>query len=221
MSREIFDRLFAEGCRAVLAGDHLVDTPPRLPGERWGPSVCLRPNGQAAVVLESLTTEAMQYAGQGHWATGAVRSSHFTVRVLDRYRGELSRDDPAILRQAAAMRRAASVSGVVELRLTGLTLTPASVMARAEPVGSSAETFASTLAAELGEDGWYESGVDRSIWYSNLVHFTGPVAAPAALVAWVARLREADLPEVTTEVELLHWVFDGQQMLPVVLADLS
>ena len=221
MSTEIFDRLFAEGSRAVLAGDNVVDAPPRLPGERWGPSVCLRPDARAVTVLESLTAEAMQYAGQGHWPTGAARSSHFTVRVLDRYRGDRTRLDQTIVRQADAMRRAASASGPVRLRITGLTLTRASVMASAEPVGPSAKTFAGALDEELGEDGWYESDFDRSIWYANLVHFTGPVAEPAELVAWVASRREVDPVEVETETELLHWAFDGQQMLPVVLAGLA
>jgi hypothetical protein len=220
MSRQIFDRLFDEGSRAVLAGEHLLDAPPEQPGERWGPSVCLRPDEPAASRLASLTAAAMQYAGPGHWPTGAARSSHFTVRVLDPYRGELTQHDPTILRQADAMRRAAAFSGPVALQVTGLTLTRASVMASATPIGPAAETFACTLAEELGEGGWYEADFDRSIWYTNLVHFTGPLVGRRELVDWVAARRDIDLGPVETRVELLHWVFDGCQMLPVVLAGL-
>lgn len=221
VSAQIFDRLFEQGSRAVLAGEHVVDAPPVLPGERWGPSVCLRPDERAAPALASLSEEAIGYAGQGHWPTGAARSSHFTVRVLDRYRGDLTPDDTMIRRQAAAMGRAAAAAGPVRLRVTGLTLTPASVMATADPVGRSAEVFAQALAEELGEHGWYEADFDRSIWYSNLVHFTGPLGAPRALVDWVGARRRHDLGEVDTRVELLHWEFDGRQMVPVVLADVS
>lgn len=220
MGTRTFDRLFDEGSRAVLSGEHVVDAPPEVPRERWGPSVCLRPDPRAAAVLASLTEQAMRYAGPCHWPTGTARSSHFTVRVLDRYRGDITPQDPTILRQAAAMRRAASASGTLRLRLTGLTLTRASVMASARPVGSEAGRFAEGLAEELGDDGWFEAGFDRSIWYSNLVHFTGPLTTPEELVAWVAARRDADLGEVMTRVELLHWAFDGRQMVPVVLAGL-
>lgn len=213
----IFDRLFDEGSRAVLSGEHTTDQPPREPGERWGPSVCLRPCPDGRATLSSLADEAAALAGSGHWRTGSAGSSHFTVRVLDRYREELDPDGGAVERYVTATRRAWEVSGPVRLRLTGLTLTPASVMACAEPVGPSAGVFAKALADELGAHGHYEQAFDRSIWYANVVHFTGPIAAPRRLVDWVGARRRTVFGEVETRAEVLAWRFDERQMVPVVL----
>lgn len=217
MSAETFDRLFRDGSRAVLSGQHEVDVPPGPTGERWGPSVCLRPDPVSAATLDALTTEALQYAGQGHWPTGASRSSHFTVRVLDRFREDLTPETAATGPHLTAMRRAAGCAGPTRLRLTGLTLTPASVMAAAEPVGPGAAGFASALEAGLGEHGWFETGFDRAIWYANLVHFTGPIARPRELVDWVAGRRFRDLGVVEGRPELLDWTFEQGQMVPVLL----
>ncbi|HSE08195.1 MAG TPA: hypothetical protein VLB29_05975 [Nocardioidaceae bacterium] len=221
MTAETFDRLFLEGSRAVLAREHTVDAPPTLPGERWGPSVCLRPDPVTAGALDALTRQALEYVGPGHWPTGASRSSHFTVRVLDGYREDLTPDAAATGPHLAAMREAAGSAGPLRLRLTGLTLTPASVMAAAEPEGSGATTFAAAVADALGEHGWFEAGSHRSIWYANLVHFTGPIAHPAALVDWVAQRRRLDLGVAAVEPELLDWVFAQGQMVPVVLGRLA
>jgi hypothetical protein len=217
VSVETFDRLFSEGSRLVLTGEHTVDAPPAPPAERWGPSVCLRPDPDAAATLDRLTTEALRYAGPGHWPTGASRASHFTVRVLDRYRDDLTTGREAIEPHVAAMRRAAACSGPLLLRLTGLTLTPASVMAAAEPEGDGPCAFAAALADELGEHGWFEADVDRTIWYANLVHFTGPIAHPPELVEWVADRRHLDLGVLEARPELLDWVFEEGQMVPVLL----
>ena len=217
MAAQIFDRLFRDGSRAVLSGEHAVDVPPGPTGERWGPSVCLRPDPLSAAALDALTEEALQYAGQGHWPTGASRSSHFTVRVLDRYREDLSPETAAAAPHVTAMRRAAASAGLIRLRLTGLTLTPASVMAAAVPDGPGAGRFAQALADELDEHGWYEAGFDRAIWYANLVHFTGPIARPQELVDWVADRRHLELGVVEGRPELLDWTFEKGQMVPVVL----
>jgi len=217
VSTETFDRLFHDGSGAVLSGEHAVDVPPGPVGERWGPSVCLRPDPIAAATLDALTEEALRYAGQGHWPTGASRSSHFTVRVLDRFREDLTPETAAAGPHLTAMRRAAASAGPMRLRLTGLTLTPASVMAAAEPVGPGAAGFSSALEAELGEHGWFETGFDRRIWYANLVHFTGPIARPRALVGWVARRRSGDLGVVEGCPQLLDWTFEQGQMVPVLL----
>ncbi len=217
MSAETFDRLFRDGSRAVLSGGHEVDVPPGPTGDRWGPSVCLRPDSLSAAALDALTEEALQYAGQGHWPTGASRSSHFTVRVLDRFREDLTPETAAAGPHLTAMRQAAASAGPIRLRLTGLTLTPASVMAAAEPLGPGAAGFANALADELGENGWFEAGFDRSIWYANLVHFTGPIAHPQSLVDWVADRRSRDLGIVEARPELLGWTFEQGQMVPVLL----
>lgn len=63
-------------------------------------------------------------------------------------------------------------------------------MACAEPVGSVADSFSDRLTAELGTDAWYET-TRRDIWYLNLLHFTGDIAHPTALIDWVASRRAA------------------------------
>lgn len=221
MTHATFDRLFREGSRALLTGDHTVDAPPGGASERWGPSVCLRPDPASAATLAALTGTALEHAGPGHWPTGARRSSHFTVRVLDRYRDDLTPADTEGGPHLRAMRRAAASSEPLRLRLTGLTLTPGSVMATAEATGPGPARFATLLGEELGEHGWYESGFRRTIWYANLVHFTGPVTDPQALVDWVASQRRQDLGPADTRPELLDWVFRQGQMLPVVLGGLA
>lgn len=218
MTSATFTRLFSEGSTEILAGRHSTDVPPMAPSERWGPSVCLRPEPELTEAFAALTEEAMEYAGPGHWPTGRPVSSHFTVRVLDRFRDDLHPAHPWTDERMGAVARAAGRTGPVRLRVTGLTLTRASVMASAEPIGSGADDFAAALAEELGPWGFYEASFDRSIWYSNLIHFTGPLAAPEALVQWVARRRALDLG--VTEVpaaHLLDWKYDGCQMVPVSL----
>ncbi len=218
MTSAAFTRLFTEGSTKILAGRHSTDVPPSAPSERWGPSVCLRPGPKLCEAFAALTDEAMGSAGAGHWPTGRRVSAHFTVRVLDRFRDDLTPAHPWVEERLTAVRRAAARSGPVRLQLTGLTLTPASVMASAQPIGSGADDFAAALADELGPLGWYEVGFDRSIWYANLVHFTEAVAAPEALVDWVRQRRALDLGVIEVPAaEILDWRYDGQQMVPTPL----
>ncbi len=218
VSRSDFDRLFGEGRQAVLSGHHVAEVPAGRRSQRWGPSVCLRPDATTAARLASVTATAMQYAGPAHWPTGETTSSHFTVRVLDRFRDDLHPDHRDVVRYLTAIRAAAAGSGTARLRVTGLTLARGSVMAAAEPVGPGADAFAAALADELGEDGWYEAAYDRPFWYANLVHFAGPITSPGALVDWVAEHRELDIGVTDTRVELLDWQYDGRRMMPVHLA---
>jgi hypothetical protein len=70
----------------------------------------------------------------------------------------------------------------------------------------------------LGGDGWFEAGFTRDIWYSTIVHFTGPINDPTTLVDWVAARRDLDLSETCCgEAELLRWQYDGAQPLRVPL----
>ncbi|MFC7548881.1 hypothetical protein [Plantactinospora sp. GCM10030261] len=215
---EKFDRLFEMGARAVRAGTHHRDSPP-VDGGRWGVSVILPPDRASTARLAEATSAAMSVAGRHHWPTGSPDAAHVTVRALEAHRTAARREDPLVARGAAALRRTAAACRPVRLDLRGLTLTPSGIMACAYPVDPAATDFAARLAKELGADGWFEADFNRDIWYATLVHFTGPVADPEALVDWVARRRTLDLGRMTTDVaELLRWRFNGRQPVRVSLA---
>jgi hypothetical protein len=165
--------------------------------------------------MERITAEAMAVAGDSHWPTGAAASSHFTVRTLERYRPTVPQDDERVRRYQAALRRASARVGAIRLDLTGLTLTPASVMLCTSPADHAIERFAESLAEELADDAWFEAELDRDIWHSNLVHLTGPPSDSGALVDWVAARRDLDLgASVHTCADLVAWRFNGRQMVP-------
>ncbi|MCM2578357.1 hypothetical protein [Streptomyces meridianus] len=212
MTATPFDALFDRGREALLARSHPCQSAPCDGDSRWGLSVLLRPDTVTAACLDRLAAEAGAVAGKAHWPTGAGSSSHFTVRTLEPYRSQVPADDPALGRHGRAMRAAATGVPPVRLRLTGLTLTPGSVMACAEPVDGAA----GRLADALGEDGRYET-VKRDIWYANVLHFAAPLESEQAktLIDWVAARRTLD--RATTEarrVELAHWTFPAGRPLP-------
>src|SRR5260221_14478548 len=105
MPTDKFDRLFADGSRAVLADAVHRETPPVEDGPRWGMSVVLRPDRLTASPLAALAEDGIELAGVRHWPTGAEASSHFTVRSLERHRHEVSADDPAVARYRRALRK--------------------------------------------------------------------------------------------------------------------
>lgn len=89
----------------------------------------------------------------------------------------------------------------------------------AYPVDSAAREFAARLEAELGPNSWFEQNFDRTIWYSTLVHFTGPIPDPAGLVDWVATRRDLDVGEVTMRrADLVRFRFNGRQPVCSMLA---
>ncbi|MGW1292929.1 hypothetical protein [Streptomyces sp. NPDC002533] len=216
MGNPRFAELFEQGRDAFLSGDVPRQEPPSEGGGRWGITVVLRPEPSVARRMDRVTAEAMAVAGGSHWPTGAAVSSHFTVRTLERYRPAVPEDDEQVLRYRAALREASARVGTIRLELTGLTLTPASVMLCASPSHDAIERFAGYLAEELASDAWFEAGFTRDIWYANLVHFTGLPENPEALVEWVAARRSLDLgASVHTFADLVSWTFDGRHMVPV------
>lgn len=213
-----FAELFDQGRDAFLSGDVPRQEPPLEGGERWGLTVVLRPESSVARRMERVTAEAISVAGDSNWPTGAEVSSHFTVRTLERYRPIVPKDDERVLRYQAALRQACTRVGTIRLELTGLTLTPTSVMLCASPSDEAIERFAGYLAEELASDGWFEAGFTRDIWYSNLVHFTGLPENSQALVEWVAARRSLDLGvSVHTFADLVSWTFNGRHMEPATL----
>jgi hypothetical protein len=174
--------------------------------------VVLRPDGATADRLATLTRQVLGVTSEGHWPTGNRESVHFTVRALDVHHATTTIVDPVVQRCALALERAAESCRPIRLRLGGLTLTPSGVMLCAYPIDSAAGEFAARLEAELGPDGWFEQDFDRTIWYSTLVHFTGPIPDTAGLVDWVATRRDLDVGEVTVgQADLVRFRFNGRQ----------
>lgn len=92
-------------------------------------------------------------------------------------------------------------------------------MACAYPIGTAADDFAAAVADALGDDESFEAGFVRDIWYATVVHFTGPLADPSALVGWVAARRDLDLGETcSAEAEVVRWRHNGGHPVRVGLA---
>jgi hypothetical protein len=215
-----FDDLFSAGSDALLAGKQQSQTPPRDGGPRWGLSAVLRPDPVAAGRLEGIATAVRSIVGPAHWTTGSRISSHFTLRALEQHRVSVPAADPALSRYSEAVRAVAADVGPVRLRLTGLTLTSASVMVCAEPVDLNAERLAAGLEKQLGADGWFEADLSRDFWYCNVVHFAGAIELDRAaeLVDWVAARRSLAVGEaVAQNVELVQWAYRYGQIAPTVL----
>jgi predicted RecB family endonuclease len=122
-----------------------------------------------------------------------------------------------VARYAAALRAAVRGIGPIRFTITGLTLTPISVMARARPAGPAADDLADAFGAALGPDGRYRDRPD--IWYVNLAYFTGPVRDPQGLIDWIAARRERKVTDVlVTDIQIVRWCYTSTGMMPVVLA---
>ena len=213
-----FDALFEKGRDAILAGAGEYQIPP-VDGGRWGMTVVLRSDRVTARRIEDLTREAMAVAGPAHWPTGYADSSHFTVRALERHRVDVAEDDANAARYLEALRTAAATIGPISLALTGVTLTPNSVMLCADPIENKIQDFHARLGDALGADGWLEANIGRKIWYANLVHFTSAPDHPPALVDWVARRRALDMGlSHHYECKLIVYRFTGSRITIKTLA---
>lgn len=176
--RATFERLHAEGRRAVLTGTHQVERAPASDGPRWAIGAVLRPDPPAAQAIEQVARAAAAVVGANHWLAGAARSSHLSLRRhLEPRRRPISAGDRFVARYAAALRTAAKSAGPVRFAITGLILTPTSVMARAIPADAAADDLAAIFDAALHAEGCYEAGSTPVLWYVNLVYFTGPGGA--------------------------------------------
>jgi hypothetical protein len=215
-----FDRLFAEGRQALLTRTHQVESAPVEGAPRWGIGVVLRPDPVAAHAIEQVAVEAAALVGGKHWLPGAVRSSHLTLRRgLEPYRSFVPHEDSRVARYMAAMRSATGDVRSLRFAVTGLTLTPISVMACATPGDAAPDNLVQDLAAALRAEGCGQAGRAPDIWYLNLVYFTGPVRDPHGLVEWVAARRETKVTDVLVEdIQLVQWRHMGDGMIPVVLA---
>jgi 2'-5' RNA ligase len=212
-----FGGLFTAGRAALLTGTHQVRSAPADGDLQWGASVILRPDPDAAEEIERVALDAASVVGTDHWLPGSSATSHLTVRAhLEPRRAEIPDDDPLAARYAAALRRAASDPQPMRFTLTGLTLTPVSVMACAVPATRAADELADAFAEQLATAGLPGIGRPADIWYVNLVYFAGPVRDASALVDWVAARRTTPITEVrVTEIQLTRWRYAESGMVPV------
>lgn len=219
-----FDQLLATATPLILAGGHRRDTPP-VEGGRWPVSAVFRPRPRSVVGqrLDELTAEAARLAGAGHWQTGQAGSAHLTIRALEWYRKHVPASDQAVHRYQAALETTAAKVGPVGFEVTGLTLTPGTVMACAQPLDDRPEQFLDLFAEVLGNDAWLERDhfSRRDIWYINLLHFTTRIEQPDALVDWVAARRTQAVGRIdVTCAELIRFRLranDRPAMWPEVL----
>lgn len=212
-----FDQLFAAGARALRSGTQQRQAPPVENGPSWGMGVAMRPDQLAAQAIERVAVAAAAVIGTRYWLAGAASRSHLTLRVLEPYRGRVTPGDSRVARYAAALRTAVRGIGPVRFTLTGLTLTPISVMARARPAGPAADNLADAFGVALGADGWYRDRPD--VWYVNLAYFTGPVRDAHHLIDWVGARRELNVADVlVTDIQIVRWRYTSTGMMPVVLA---
>jgi hypothetical protein len=217
---EQHDAFHERGRRALQAHEEIWEVPPHPGSPRWGVSLVLRPDDDAAACLASITSQVSQVTGERHWPTGRLGSAHLTVRVLEPYRDPVPLDDPLVVGYAEAARRVCEQSRSPRFAMTGLLVALGGVLVAAEPRNEAAAELRALVAAELGEHGHYEDDSYRGdVWWSTLLHFTEPLADGAALVAWVDDRRALDLgPFQARSLDLVRYEYDAGVTAPVVLA---
>jgi hypothetical protein len=218
-----FERLHAEGRRAVLTGTHLAECAPVNGGPRWAVGAVLRPDPPAAQAIEQVARAAAAVVGANHWLAGAARSSHLSLRRhLEPRRRPIPAGDRLVARYAAALSAAAKFTGPVRFTITGLILTPISVMACAIPADAAADDLAAMFGAALQAEECHEAGSTPVLWYVNLVYFTGPVDAAEELAAWTEARQQMQVTDVrVTEMQIVRWQHATTGMMPVPLASAS
>ena len=125
-------------------------------------------------------------------------------------------------RYAAALRAAAQSTGPVRFAVTGLILTPVSVMACVIPADAAADDLAAMFDAALHAGGCHQAGSTPVLWYVNLVYFTGPVQGADELAAWTEARQQMKVTDVrVSEMQIVRWQYTVTGMMPVALASAS
>jgi hypothetical protein len=214
------ETIHQRGRAAVLAGLALLDVPPAPGGTRWGLSLVVRPDPEAAARLERLAVGAAAAAGPGQWVTASPGSTHLTVTYLERVHRDVGPGDPAVRRLADSVRSLVAGTAPLRWRVTGLALAERGVLALADPVDGAPDRLRERVMRELAEVGRAEAYYRSSVWWSTLLHFAAPVADPAGLAAWVdARTALKTVPLSADRVDIVRYEFDGVRTVPVTLAE--
>ena len=215
-----FDRLFAEGRRALVTGTHKVESAPVEGRPRWGIGVVLRPDPVAAHAIEQAAVEAAAVAGGEHSA-GPRRAQLAsdppqgpgTLQVTGPARGSAHRQVRG--RHVRRCRR----RPLVAVCRDWPHLDPGVSDGVCRSAGAAPGKLAQDLTAALRAEGCGHAGRAPDAWYVNLVYFTGPVRDPRGLVEWVAARRAAKVTDLlVADIQLVRWRHIGDGMIPVVLA---
>jgi hypothetical protein len=213
------ETIHERGREALLAGRELLDVPPAPGGTRWGLSVVVRPDDDAAARLAGLAAEAAAFAGPGQWLTGARDISHLTVTYLESVHREVAEHDPAVGRYAELVGRLAAATPPLRWRLVGVALADRGVLALADPVDPAPDQLRQAVVGELGDVGRAEAYYRQSVWWSTLLHFAAPVADRAGLAGWADARAATSFGTVEARaVEVVRYAFDGQRTVTVPLA---
>jgi hypothetical protein len=219
-SEQKFDALHAEGQQALRTGTYQLECSPADGDPRWAVGAVLRPDRQAARAIEQVAGTAAAVVGANHWLAGAARSSHLTLRrQLEPWRRQISPADPLIARYGAALCSVAGATDPVRFTLTGLILTPTSVMAAAVPTDMAAHNLAVAFDLALRAQGCDDAGTIPGLWYVNLAYFTGPVHDVEGLIGWVEERRTMHVAELrVTHMQIVRWQYTATGMVPIQLA---
>lgn len=211
-----FDELFRASATLVREGRQQRDSIP-VEGGRWPISLVMDQPPELTRALLPLTSAVLGFVGSGHFVTGHPEAAHITLRALEPRRGATRPGDPFVRRCAAALERSTALTTAPTFTLTGVTLTPISVMAQLET--TEGWQLMQILEAELGADAHYERdlGMSRDIFYSNVIHLAGDIADPSGLVDWVAAHRQIApvrfTPRTASLVHFDHATVDGHQII--------
>jgi hypothetical protein len=213
------ETIHERGREALLAGREVLDVPPAPGGTRWGLSVVVRPDDDAAGRLAELAAEAAAFAGPGQWLTGSRDISHLTVTYLERVHREVGDDDPPVRRYAELVGRLAAATPPLRWRLVGVALADRGVLALADPVDPAPDELRQAVVGELGDLGRAEAYYRRSVWWSTLLHFAAPVTDRAGLAGWADERATRSFGSLTARaVEVVRYAFDGQRTVTVPMA---
>lgn len=211
-----FDALLETAAPLIAAGTHRRDVIPQE-GGRWPISLVVDQPPELTRALRPLTDAARDLVGPDHFLTGRPQAAHITLRALEPRCDATRPDDPFVRRCAAALERAVRHTPPPTFTLTGVTLTPISVMVQLESVDG--WSLMQAVEDELGDDASYERdlGMTRDVFYTNVIHFADDIADPDGLLSWVQAHRTVEpvtiTPRTASLVAFDHAVVDGEQMI--------
>lgn len=191
-----------KGRAALLAGELSTECPPVEGQIRWGLAMLFRPDSKMLARLAEFGSRISAAAGGNHWAHG-VDGLHVSLRPLERFHeqvGDIS-GYVAALQAAVAGRRATRVG------IRTVSPHPGGVAVHVHPHDNTLDQISSRLGP-IGKWGDWT----RDIWYSNLVHFAGPVDVDD-LIDWTDEHRDTDFGTTSiTAAELVRYRFAGTGM---------
>ena len=174
----------------------------------------MRPTLRAMARLERLASDVATVVGTGHWVHD-VRSLHLTARVLERPSREGPTDD-RIAAYASAMDDAAGGMNPFDVEYRGVAAHSGGVLALAHWTPEGPPLLYDRLAIALAERGMVDrdSGRNRDLWYTGLLHFAAPVTQVSALLEWTELRRDLSIGGNRCDrIELIKWNYTGSGLV--------